>query len=180
MKKFLVIVVAMVLCSSAAFAQQKGDKYIGGAVGVNLQSIKIESDSATDFSFGVNLEYAEFLANRFKVGVGFGYARTSGVHVLDVSANVAYYVPLCEKLYYTPSVGISALCGIADSVPETGYGVGFSASLFSLEFMPKEHFSISLNLVSLDYIWFRYYDYSFDALNFNFGLNPTVGFKYYF
>lgn len=180
MKKFLVIAVAMVFCSSAAFAQQKGDKYIGGAVGVNLQSVKIESETATDFSFGVNLEYAEFLANRFKMGAGLGYARTSGAHVLDVSVNAAYYVPLCEKLYYTPGVGISALYGIADSLSEKGYGVGFSASLFSLEFKPKEQFSISLNLVSLDYLWFSYCGYSIDALNFNFGLNPTVGFKYYF
>ena len=180
MKKLLVIVVAMVLCSSAAFAQQKGDKYIGGTVGVNLQSINIESESATDFSFGFSLEYAEFLANRFKMGVGLGYAKTSGVHVLDMGVDVAYYVPLCEKLYYAPGLGIAAVYGLADSVSGTGMGVGFSVTLFNLEFKPKDNFSISVNLASLDYVWLNYAGYSIDALNFYFGLNPTVGFNYYF
>lgn len=180
MKKFLVIAVALMLCTSAAFAQNKGDKYIGGYIGVNHQNVSIDSASANDTSFGFHLEYGEFIANRVLLGANVGYAYDSETNAYTVTIGGAYYVPLCEKLYYTPGIGFGAAFGTSASISEVASGFGVSASLFSLEFKPTQHFSISASIVSLDYIWLTYGGYAINTLNFNFGLNPTVGFKYYF
>ena len=197
MKRFLVIVVAMVLCTSAAFAQNKGDKYIGGYAGINLQSTFISSGKYNNISqktyitsYGIKFEYAEFIANHVKLGVNLGYANTSNTYTYTVTIDGAYYIPICEKLYYTPGIELGAVfaqkngtvitSGMNVEVNIYARGIGVTANIFTLEFKPTEHFGISASLVSLDYIWLTYTGNSSNTINFNFGINPTVGFKYYF
>lgn len=184
MKRFLVIAVALMLCTSAAFAQNKGDRYVGGYAGINLQSTFTESVKTRSISYDFKFEYAEFIANHVKLGVNFGYANANSTHAYTITIDGAYYIPLCEKLYYTPGVEFGTVFG-QKNMGDVFYdinarGIGVRANIFTLEFKPTKHFGISTSIVSLDYIWLTYRDYSSNTLNFNFGINPTVGFKYYF
>ena len=56
-------------------------------------------------------------------------------------------------------------------------GVGVGLQLFSMEFRPTKHFGFTANLASLNFVALAS---AGSALTFNLGVNPTVGFKYYF
>ena len=178
MKNFLVIVVAMVLCTSAAFAQNKGDKYIGGYAGVQFQSVSLEGDSVTDAGFQIQPEFGYFVADRLKIGASVGYGITSGVHALTLAPNISYYAPLCKGLYYTPGIELGLAVGFTEGYAVPGFG--FSAHLLTLEFRPTKHFGFSANLFSLTYIGLTSDGLLLNTVSFNVGLNPSVGFKYYF
>ncbi len=178
MKKFLVILVAMTLCSSAAFAQNKGDKYIGGYTGVAIQSVGIEGENATAAGFAIEPEFGYFVANRLKIGASVGYSISSGTHTFTLCPTIAYYIPLCDGLYYTPGLEVGLVIGSSEGF--TMPGVGLAAHLFTLEFRPTEHFGFSANLVSLDMAVLTKSGITASAVDFNLCVNPTVGFKYYF
>ena len=178
MKKFLVIVVAMVLCSSAAFAQQKGDKYIGGSAGVVIQSIGIDGDSAVAAGFGIQPEFGYFVADKLKLGVSLGYGIDSGMHTFTLMPNISYYARLCDGLYYTPGLELGFAMGASEGFVVPGFGL--SAHLFTLEFRPSEHFGFSANLLSLNFVALTSGGATVSVVDFNLGMSPTVGFKYYF
>ena len=178
MKKFLVIVVAMVLCSTAAFAQQKGDKYIGGSAGVVVQSLGIDGESAAAAGFGIQPEFGYFVADRLKVGASLGYGIDSGIHTFTFMPNISYYARLCDGLYYTPGIELGLALGASDGYVLPGFGL--AAHLFTLEFRPTEHFGFSANLLSLNFVALTSGGATASMVNFNLGMNPTVGFKYYF
>ena len=178
MKRFLVIVVAMVLCTSAAFAQNKGDKYIGGYAGVALQNMSIDGESATGVSFAIQPEFGYFVVDRLKIGASIGYGLESGINVLTVAPNLSYYARLCDGLYYTPGVEVGLALGFAEGYTLPGFG--FVANLGTLEFRPTEHFGFSANLFSLSFVTMSLEDINTSVVNINFGLSSSVGFKYYF
>ena len=178
MKKFLVIAVALMLCTSAAFAQNKGDKYIGGYAGVALQSTSIEGESSAAAAFAIQPEFGYFVADRLKIGASIGYGLESGINILTVAPNLSYYARLCDGLYYTPGVELGLVVGFAQGYTMPGFGV--SANLGTLEFRPTEHFGFSANLFSLSVVAMSIDGFTSSAVNVNFGVNPSVGFKYYF
>ena len=55
-------------------------------------------------------------------------------------------------------------------------GVGVGLQLFSMEFRPTKHFGFTANLVSLNFVGME----GSAAINFDLGVNPTVGLRYYF
>jgi hypothetical protein len=178
MKKLLVVLVAMLCCSATTFAQNKGDMYFGGYAGVSIQAAGAEGDSAVGAAFGIQPEFGYFVANRLKIGASLGYGISAGTHTFTLTPNISYYLPLCDGLYYTPGLEFGFALGAEDgfSMP----GIGLAAHFFTLEFRPSEHFGFSANLLSLNFVSLTKYGITANVASFDIGVNPTIGFKYYF
>jgi hypothetical protein len=56
-------------------------------------------------------------------------------------------------------------------------GLGVGLHLFSMEFRPTKHFGFTANLASVNFVALTS---AGSSINFDLGLNPTVGIKYYF
>lgn len=170
MKKFFIIITAILVGCTVASAQQKGDKYFGGMAGIIMEA----SDGGFGLGFAVQPEFGGFVADNCKLGASIGYSLTNGMHILTVAPNFAYYVRLCDGMYYTP--GIDA--GFVMAISEGAYpGLGVTLNMFSLEFRPTKHFGFTANLASLNFFVLAN---AGSAATFNLGVNPTVGVKYYF
>jgi hypothetical protein len=183
MKKFSLLILA--LCSIATLsAQKKGDMFVGGQLGIKTTSIIFEGESATSVGFSIAPEYGYFIANNLRVGLTFAYALDNMTHTVDVMPNISYFVRICDGFYYTPTAKLGLSVSIADDIAMPGLGVGLS--LGSFEFRPTPRLGMSLNLLSLSYAVLSYEDPDYDininthAVNFNFGITPSVGIKYYF
>lgn len=184
MKKLFVCALAFLAVSAQSVsAQNKGDKYVGGMLGVGVSANIIEGISSTSTSVGVAPEFGYFVADKFKVGAGIGYTLSiagATSHVLTVCPNVAYYVRLCNNFYYTPAFEFGLAYGHSAGLDGIGFGLGLS--IVGFEFRPSQHFGLSVNLVSLSYAFLSYPDYGVNSngVTFNLGVNPSVGVKYYF
>lgn len=185
-KLFFCLMAVLALSLYDASAQNKGDLYVGGGLGVGTTSAIIEGESATSVEFSVAPEFGYFVADRFMVGVGAEYnIMASGgdaMHTFNVGPKLAYYVPICEKLYYTPSLML-AFC-LAAEQGETMPGFALSASFVGLEYRPTERIGLSASLLSLDYALMseKVLDtrLNIHAVNFGLSVAPTVGVKFYF
>ena len=155
MKRLLIVAAALLLGCSVASAQSKGDIYFGGMAGVAIQA----GDGGVGAGFTIQPEFGGFVADRCRLGVSIGYAISGGIHSLTACPNFAYYIRLCENVYYTPGIE----------------GVGLS--MFSLEFRPTKRFGFTANLASLNFVALAS---AGSTLNFDLALNPTFGLKYYF
>lgn len=179
MKRFLTLLVAVLLCSSAAFAQNKGDKYIGGNIGLTIQSAGTsDGDGGVAAGIGFAPEFGYFVGKNFRLGASIGYELSAGTHTFTIAPNFAYYARLCDGLYYTPGLSVGFALAAAEGMAIPGFALGLE--LFSLEFRPSEHFGFSANLVSLNVVALSKYGVTMGGVGFNLGVNPTVSFKYYF
>ena len=169
MKRFFIVVVAILLGCSVVSAQQKGDKYFGGMTGIAIQA-----GDGVGAGFIIQPEFGGFVADKCKLGISAGYAISGGIHTFTLTPNFSYYVRLCDNVYYTP--GIEAGLAMAAARGAVAAGVGVGLQLFSMEFRPTKHFGFTANLVSLNFVGME----GAAAINFDLGVNPTVGLKYYF
>lgn len=169
MKRFFIIVVAILLGCSVVSAQQKGDKYFGGMAGIAIQA-----GDGVGAGFIIQPEFGGFVADKCKLGISAGYAISGGIHTFTLTPNFSYYIRLCDNVYYTP--GIEAGFAMAAAGGAVAAGVGVGLQLFSMEFRPTKHFGFTANLVSLNFVGME----GAAAINFDLGVNPTVGLKYYF
>ena len=169
MKRFIIVVVAILLGCSVVSAQQKGDKYFGGMTGIAIQA-----GDGVGAGFIIQPEFGGFVADKCKLGISAGYAISGGIHTFTLTPNFSYYVRLCDNVYYTP--GIEAGFAMAAAGGAVAAGVGVGLQLFSMEFRPTKHFGFTANLVSLNFVGME----GSAAINFDLGVNPTVGLKYYF
>lgn len=183
MKKFIYCLVAILALSVYdASAQKRGDKYVSGNLGLGVTSAIIEDVGATGVVFTVQPEIGFFPVDNLMVGFSVGYdlESVSGdtAHTLFVGPKLAYYVPLCEKLYYTPSlqVGFCFLAGDGAGVP----GFDLNASLFAVEYRPSERVGISGSLLSLGYNLLAKDGVVLNTVDFGLSIKPTVGVKLYF
>ena len=105
MKKLLFPVLALMLCIPTLSAQNKGDKYVGGIIGITTTSISIDGSSASQTTFGFAPEFGYFASDRLRVGGSIGYQLISSdgetTHGLTAGPSLAYYVRLCDRFYYT-------------------------------------------------------------------------------
>lgn len=170
MKRLLIVAAALLLGCSAASAQSKGDIYLGGMTGVAIQA----GDGGVGAGFTIQPEFGGFVADRCKLGISIGYAVSGGIHSLTACPNFSYYVRLCDNVYYTPGIEAGFAMAISGGA-HPGLGVGLH--LFSMEFRPTKHFGFTANLASLNFVALAN---AGSALNFDLGLNPTFGVKYYF
>lgn len=185
MKKVLIFVLAIASFSMAS-AQNKGDKYVGGIIGVTTQSAIVSGNSANTTSFSIAPEFAFFVANRFRIGGTFNYtlgAKGDDItHSVEFGPEIAYYARLCDKFYYVPSL---LLCFAYNHVAEIN-GVGFEVGLGlgSFEFRPTKHFGLALNLLTLSYAYLHYksggWNTNGHGIVLRLGVSPSVGVRYYF
>ena len=152
----------------ATSAQQKGDKYFGGTAGFAIQA-----GDGVGAALGIQPEFGGFVADNWRLGVSVGYT-LNGLHMFTLAPNFAYYTRLCDGLYYTPGLEAGLVVAASGGVYP---GVGVTLHMFSLEFRPTKHFGFTANLASLNFVALAN---AGSALSFNLGVNPTVGFKYYF
>lgn len=184
MKKIIISLLAIISVTTIS-AQNKGEMYAGGSLGIGTSSLISEGESATSVSFNIAPEFGYFVANNFKIGASISYGLESGnpsTHTLQIMPNMAYYARICDKFYYTPGLQLGFVCGISDGVSMPGFGVGLS--LGSFEFRPTQKFALSVSLLSFEYVvmTYRYEDFKFNmsGVNFRLGTTPSVGIKYYF
>lgn len=171
MKRFIIAVFALLISCSAVSAQQKGDIYFGGMAGVTIQAVSSNGGS-TSAGFLIQPEFGAFVADKCKLGISVGYALSGGIHTFTAAPNFSYYVRLCEGLYYTPTIEAGFVM-VASGGKSAGIGVG--AQLYSMEFRPTKRFGFTTNLASINFVAM-----STAAFNFDLGVNPTVGVRYYF
>ena len=183
MKKLLLSIIF--LCSVATLsAQYKGDIYVGGRVGVSTASVFVEKYKETSVGFGIAPEFGYFALNNFRVGASLGYNMENKTHTFEVMPNIAYYVEICDEFYYTPEIELGLSISINDNVAIPGMGIGLS--LGSFEFRPTPRFGMSVNLLSLSYAVYSYEDHDNNiginthGVDFQLGISPSVGVKYYF
>lgn len=169
MKRIFIVVVAILLGCSVVSAQQKGDKYFGGMTGIAIQA-----GDGVGAGFIIQPEFGGFVADKCKLGISAGYAISGGIHTITLTPNFSYYIRLCDNVYYTPGIEAGFAMAAAEGAVAAGVGVGLQ--LFSMEFRPTKHFGFTANLVSLNFVGME----GAAAINFDLGVNPTVGLKYYF
>lgn len=178
MKKLLLTATALMVFVGA-FAQQKGDSYVGVSLGydtgitntkitttINSGAISDETINRDGDNFAINLDYGYFVAKHLRVGatLGYGYNANadSAVHSFTITPNVAYYVKLAPNFYYTPSLSLGFGCATANERLVDLRGdddnftmSGFVAELqpFAVEFRPTQRFAMSVSLCSLQYLY---------------------------
>ena len=188
MKRFIVTMVCAIVATFSVSAQQKGDVYIGCdfGIGVNNASISMSDygslGSATSVEFAIQPKFGVFVAKNFMIGVGVGYGVESmdgaTVHALTLGPTFSYYVPLCEGLYYTPTIDLAYCLAASDGESLSGFGLG--VTLFGLEYRPTPRIGISGGLLSLDYSLFAQEGAAIHTLDLALTINPTIGVKLYF
>ena len=170
MKRLLIIAAALILGIGATSAQQKGDKYFGGMAGLAIQA----GDGGVGAGFAIQPEIGGFIADNCRLGVSVGYTISGGIHTLTACPNFAYYVRLCEGMYYTPGLEAGFVMAISGGAHP---GLGVALNMFTLEFRPTKRFGFTANLASVNFVALAN---AGSALQFDLCINPTVGFKYYF
>ena len=185
MKKLIICIVALCAIFNLS-AQSKGEKYLGGVLGISTTSLISGGESVSAIKFAIAPEFGYFVANNFKIGASLGYGIESGTHTLEIMPNIEYYVKLCESFYYTPGLAFGFVAGFAEGIAMPGFGVALN--LGSFEFRPTQKFGLSIGLLSFSYAHLTYrekydgqiYKFSANGVNFNICINPSVGLKYYF
>lgn len=149
------------------------------------RSASINGVSASATTFGFAPEFGYFVADRLRLSGSIAYNLTSSgdtSHALTIGPSVAYYVRLCDRFYYTPEAGIGF--AYASAYGANGYGFATGLKFGAFEFRPASHCGISFSLLSLQYTYLSYssggYSASGNNVQFDFGVSPTIGFKYYF
>ncbi len=182
MKRILLIILCMTASMTTLYAQNKGDIFLGGIAGGGISTNFIDGQAdASIANVNATIEVGYFVANRLKIGAEVGYALTAGdsnIHVLTIGPNMTYYAKLAEKLYYTPSLTVCFALGFADGISIPGLGVGLN--LFSMEFRPTRRLGFTASLASMNYVALSDEGITSSTLGINIGINPSVGFKYYF
>ena len=108
MKCFKLLLVILILTiTTPTNAQKKGDMYTGGKLGLSFYSF--DGEGLT--SFAIAPEFGYFVTKNLKIGASLEYGVGLGTHVFTVNPNVAYYVPITDKLSYTPQANIHAGLG---------------------------------------------------------------------
>lgn len=196
MKKLLTCLLAIVAVSTLS-AQQKGEMYFGGSIGVVTSTSIASETSATGFGLSLEPEFGGFVADKFCIGFSVGYGletanRTfAALHALGVMPKMAYYVRLADNFYYTPTLQFGFVCGltkemsgcIVETITMPGFGVGLSLAGF--EFRPTPKFGITLSLLELNYTYLNYKEndyatYQNSSIDFRFGGSSTIGLRCYF
>lgn len=210
MKKHLLFVGA-ILISMTSWAQAKGERYIAGSInaecGTQTTTMKfIDSYAETitqpqNAAFGVGIEYATFVSDNWRLALAasvgwsstpqtkydWGWAKNRSIEV-DLNPNVAYYVQLADRLYYTPEVGVIIGYGsLSEQASKTTaykdpfWGWGVYAHLLALEFRATEKFAIGTAIGTIRYTGsvIPYYDLSVSMFKFDLG-QSSVNLRFYF
>lgn len=173
-RNILILAIILTVLASTSYAQKRGESYAGGNLKFALSSSGSNGYMSTGTYFGIAPDFAYFVADGLKIGVGISYEVSSNAHVVAVMPNIAYYRPIIDKLYYTPQLNIGGGIGIY-----SGYVAGIftvALDLATFEYRPTARLGISASFINLNYSLI-------DRTNsFNFAIlySPSIGFHYYF
>ena len=213
MKKILSFLVAM-LIGVASFAQKKGDMFISGTISADLgsqttslsdggYSASVSQPLSSSFSFGV--EYGYFVADNLRLAmamsVPFSYSpveEVEGKWLKDkassfaINPNVAYYVRLADRFYYTPEVGVSVNFGSlkeqlskSETYTTPFWGWNVYANLLALELRASDKIAIGAIFGAISYSSTIYTnvdtDYKASINQFVFDLNnSSIYYRFFF
>ena len=177
MKRFLVVAVAVFVCVALS-AQSKGDKYIALSASASFGSQNAEAydgnytssqDSPLTTTACGQAEFGYFVSNNVRLALCLGVPYTSSPSQLsgstwlktktvgfDINPNIAFYVPLADRLYYTPEIGFSYESGsyqedVSASITYKADYSGFDiyASILALEFRATDKLAIGVGIGSI-------------------------------
>jgi hypothetical protein len=175
MKKIAILLIAIAaLYISPSNAQKRGDRFFGGNLRFALSSSGSNGYMSTGTFFGIAPEFGYLVADRVKIGGKIGYEVSSNAHAVTLTPNIAYYLPIIDRLYYTPQLNIGGGVGVY-----SGYVAGIftlDMELVSFEYRPTERTGISTSLASLNY---NLIDRT-NSFNFSILYSPSIAFHYYF
>ena len=174
MKKMTFLFVVMAMFALTTSAQKKEQMYVGGTLGLAVHTSAAKGYSNTNSMFYIAPEFGYFVADRIKVGVELAYSVSAGSHSLLLLPNVAYYLPIVDKLYYTPQLSVGG--GFDATSGHTNGAFDLILNVAALEYQPVQNMAISLSLIDLSYSRSN----KVNGIGFNFLASPTVGFRYYF
>ncbi len=184
LKKFLCCALFAIASCPFVSAQDKGEMYVGGILGVSTSSFGADDTSISNTYFRFAPEFGYFVRDNLRVGglLGYSIAPLEGrtTHTLTIGPNVAYYVKVCDRIYYVPEIGLGFAYASFDGI--SGYGLATEFKFGAFEYRHSEKWSLSLNLMSLDYttLSFSGENATSNEVNFQLGISPTVGVKFYF
>lgn len=184
MKRILCCALFAIASCTIASAQERGEMYIGGILGVSTHSFNGDDTSISDTYFRLAPEFGIFVRDNLRVGGKIDYSlapligRTT--HTVAIGPNIAYYLRICDRIYYVPEVGLGFAYASYDKM--SGVGLVSEFRLGAFEYRHSEKWSFSLNLMSLDYttLSFSKEKITSNEVNFHLGISPTVGVKFYF
>lgn len=175
MKRTILLLMLFVSAFSLSVkAQEKGDMYVGGDLGIEVLSLNVSGVSESTVGVSIEPEFGYFVHDKVKVGAQLSYNLVDGGNIFTVSPSLSYYVRLADKFYYTPQLAIGGGF-VAQSGETTGY-FAMSLSLFAVEFQPAPNWGFAVDLVNLGYNRI----YEVNIVNFNLFSSPSVGIRYYF
>lgn len=226
MKQILrrISVLAAILSAGAVLsAQNKGDMYISGALGISggNTSTSVSAGSQTtktkdpsSFTFQIEPQFGYFVLDRLEVNLSIGYSLTRSepnsnstsdknfydfTNLFTIAPGVSYYLPVCDRLWYTPAFQIGVGFGnyksqlnasTTEKAGLTTFGLGLS--LLKFEFRPCDHLGIALSAGDLSYTLThtKYEDTINDStvktvsntnsVDLGLNLGTSIAFKYYF
>lgn len=198
MKRTLLICGFLLACLPI-MAQNKGEMYLGLATDLSFGTQRTTTYSGSysrmesqplGFSFGVQAEYAYFVANNLRLGLAVGlpysssplgkdansiwlYSKTIG---FDINPNIAYYVRITDKFFYTPELGFSYGLGSykEDVSGNITYNMIYSnylvyLHLLAFEFRVSQSFGLGVMVGQLSYSYLTIKDKTEPDRNMGFG-----------
>ncbi len=204
MKKVIIFVMAAIMAGQVAFAQSKGDMYVGGGLSFNAGTVStkmtvggISSTESTPAAttFTITPSFGYFVADNLRLSVSMNYGleaqKSDGLRTAStflVGPEFAYYLRLADRFYYTPELGVYG--GVSTEAYKSGPSkesvsmgaFGVSLNLLQLEFRPVEKLGFAVNVMGLQYVnmskTIEGVKVSANAFNFNFSSGIAV--RYYF
>lgn len=209
MKRIATILVGFILYVVAVSAQNKGDMSIAASIGTSFGFQETKTyvlpnwiTERTPLNTTVNgmAEFSYFLVDNVRLALSLGvpynsipFTKSEGEWLivntlgLQINPNIAYYVRLADKLYYTPEIGFSYELGrysteITKSVSynENYHGWSVYANFLSFEFKVAPKFAIGAGIGSVAYAVATVHDSTNDVdsttKQFQFNLNSSTVF----
>lgn len=179
--KLAVCGIAFLCASLPTFAQEKGEMYLAGTLDLSVGTQKVVATSGSvsessditplNTSFSIGAEYAYFAAKNFRLALAASYGLSSepkekynnkwyrtNVNVFNLNPNIAYYVKIVDKFYYTPEVGVSFGFGkykspISEKSTYTCpyFSWNVYANLIAFEYRVSQHFAMGCGYGNIYY-----------------------------
>ena len=181
MKRFFLLALAAFSVCFAMTAQNAGDKYIAASLAFSFGNQNVETSNDGVYStmqsaplatsVGLQAELGYFSADNFRLGLCLGIPFNSTPESLSgttwlktktvgfsINPNIAYYLPLADRLYYTPEIGFSYEIGSykEDLTTSTTYNANYSGwdlyvHILALEYRVSPKFAIGVGIGSVSY-----------------------------
>ncbi len=168
MKKFFTLAAALILGANA-FAQNQGDMAIKATASFNYNSTTTKGAvgiTVDDTNFSGGLGFTYFVIDNLGVSLDVNY--NGDLDVVGITPSVAYYVPVANSFYYTPTLSFDFM--IRDPFR---FGIDLHFAAFEYRLNDLLAFNFSLGAVS--------FATDKDVNIFNVGVNNggSVGVRFY-